>query len=64
MANSATGALAPNRTIRIPDEDWRRARAAAALDGKTVSDVIRDLLRTYALDALDRPATGGDRGQR
>jgi hypothetical protein len=38
----------PNRAVRIPDEEWAAAQAAAADNGETVTDVIRRALAEYA----------------
>jgi hypothetical protein len=37
----------PNRTLRIPDEEWETARRIAADRGETVTDVVRRALRRY-----------------
>ena len=37
----------PNRTIRVPDEEWEPARRVAADRGETLTDVIRRALRRY-----------------
>lgn len=38
-------------TIRISDELWNAASARAALDGRTVSDVVRGALAAYIGEA-------------
>jgi hypothetical protein len=40
----------PRRTVRVPEDDWRAAKAAAALEGLTISEVIRKALCGYVLD--------------
>lgn len=35
------------RTVRVPEDEWRRAKSAAALNGRTLSDVVRQYLREY-----------------
>ncbi len=42
----ATGKT-PIRGIRVPDALWDDAKAKAAEEGKTVSDVVNDCLRRY-----------------
>ena len=37
----------PVRPVRVEDDLWQAAKEAAALDGTTVSDVIREALRRY-----------------
>ena len=37
----------PHRTIRVEDELWKAAQEKARVEGRTVSDVIRDRLRRY-----------------
>lgn len=37
----------PQRSIRIPDDEWAAAREAAEREGTTVSDVVRAALRRY-----------------
>lgn len=37
----------PIRTVRIADDLWRAAQAAARRRGENVSDVIRRALETY-----------------
>jgi hypothetical protein len=41
----------PLRAIRIPDELWTAAHAAADEDGEYLSDVIRRALTRYVLRA-------------
>jgi predicted HicB family RNase H-like nuclease len=37
----------PQRTVRVPDEVWDEARAAAERQGESISDVIRRSLEDY-----------------
>ncbi len=37
----------PSRHVRVDDDVWQPARAKAAGEGRTISDVIRDLLRRW-----------------
>lgn len=37
----------PNRTMRIPDEEWEAAQKVAEDRGETVTDVVRRALRRY-----------------
>ena len=39
----------PPRTIRIPDDEWQAAKAAAERRGETVTDVVRAALRRYVM---------------
>jgi predicted DNA binding CopG/RHH family protein len=40
-------ARVPHRTVRIPDDEWEAAKAKAAAEGETLSEVIRRALRRY-----------------
>ena len=40
-------------TLKIPDELRRRAKAAAALRGESLSDAVRAFLERYVEDALE-----------
>jgi antitoxin component of RelBE/YafQ-DinJ toxin-antitoxin module len=42
------------RAIRIPDDLWQAALAAAERRGETVSDVVRRALQRY-VKSIDRP---------
>ncbi|WP_158566811.1 hypothetical protein [Actinomadura craniellae] len=35
------------RGVRVPDAVWEEAKRKAAEEGKTVSDVVNELLRKY-----------------
>lgn len=54
----------PHRTIRIDDELWKAAQAAAEREGKTMTEVIRAALTRYVKrsktdpDWADRLANG------
>lgn len=54
----------PHRTIRIDDELWKAAQAAAEREGKTITEVIRAALTRYVKrskpdpDVADRLANG------
>lgn len=37
----------PNRVVRVPDDIWHPAQVKAALEGTTVSAVIRAALQVY-----------------
>lgn len=37
----------PTRTIRVPDDLWDEARRLAAVEGRTVTDVIIAALRRF-----------------
>ena len=46
-----------NRQVRINDEEWAAAQAAAAHNNETVSEVVRRSLRQYVADGrLELPA--------
>lgn len=38
----------PRRAVRVDERTWQRATERAALEQRTVSDVIRTALRAYA----------------
>lgn len=38
----------PQRSVRVPDEVWEAARLRAISEGRTLSDVVRAALETYA----------------
>ena len=40
----------PNRTFRIPDDIYFPAKAKAGLEGRTLTDVVRDALLDYIDD--------------
>lgn len=46
----------PNRTLRIDDELWKAARAAAEANGENISDVVRRALRRYVRRAPHPPS--------
>lgn len=37
----------PPRSVRVDDDLWRQAKAKAASEGRTVSDVVVAALRRY-----------------
>jgi predicted HicB family RNase H-like nuclease len=37
----------PLRNVRIPDDEWRAAKAAAEARGESLTNVIRAALRRY-----------------
>lgn len=56
MTDSIITVETPRRTVRVPEAEWRAAKAAAALAGETVSDVIRNLLAEYVRGRRQLPA--------
>lgn len=40
----------PIRGVRIPDDLWAAVQAKAASEGRSASDVVRDLLTEYVAD--------------
>lgn len=48
----------PARPVRVEDHLWAAAKAAAQLNGTTVSEVIRDALRAYV--AANEPDAATD----
>ena len=40
-------------TVKLPDPLRRRAKAVAALRGETISDVVRDALEAYIVEATE-----------
>ena len=47
----STGVHSPRIAVRLPEDLHRRALARAASEGRSMSDVVRDLLDHYARDA-------------
>lgn len=46
-----------SRNVRLSDALWRRVKARAESEGRTVSDVIREHLEDYApAESEDEPA--------
>lgn len=41
----------PHRTIRVPDDVWFPAKEKANGDGRELSDLIREFLRSYVEDS-------------
>lgn len=48
----------PHRTVRVSDELWEAAKAAAAEEGLTVTDVVVAGLRTFVEDHADKHQAG------
>ncbi len=40
-------------TVKLPDQLRRRAKAVAALRGETISDVVREALEAYIVEATE-----------
>lgn len=40
-------------TIKIPEELRRRTKAVAALNGETISNVVREALQNYILESME-----------
>jgi Arc/MetJ-type ribon-helix-helix transcriptional regulator len=40
-------------TVKLPEPLRRRAKAVAALRGETISDVVRDALEAYIVEAME-----------
>lgn len=49
----------PQRSIRIPDDEWEAAKAAADERGETLSDVLRLALRRYTARHAKRAGKNG-----
>jgi len=49
--SKAAGVHSPRIAVRLPEDLHRRALARAATEGRSISDVVRDLLDQYARDA-------------
>ena len=49
----------PARAVRVPDELWESARARAAAEGRTLTDVIRAALRAYTETMTATNGRGG-----
>ena len=45
------------RNIRVPDDEWERAKSKAAERGETITDVVRRALRDVATGAPPDRAT-------
>jgi predicted HicB family RNase H-like nuclease len=48
--DASSGRHSPRVSVRVPEDLHRRATARAAEEGRSVSDVVRDLLEAYAPD--------------
>jgi hypothetical protein len=59
--NVEAGTRSPRIAIRVPDALRRRALARAASEGKTMSEVVRDLLEIYAQNASPAKTTASRR---
>lgn len=46
--DAATGEHAPRIAVRVPSDVHRRVVARAAREGRSISEVVRDLLEGYA----------------
>ena len=46
--SAAVGAHSPRIAVRIPEDLHRRAVERATLEGRSISEVVRDLLEDYA----------------
>lgn len=55
MISRAKDSHTPNRVVRVDDELWEAAKAKAAEQGESVSDVIRQALKRYVA-TKKRPA--------
>ncbi len=51
---ATTGAHSPRIAVRVPEDVHRRAMERAAQEGRTISEVVRELLETYARTAHPR----------
>jgi hypothetical protein len=47
-------------TLSMPDELKRQARAKAILEGRSLSGVVRQLLRLWIAGAVELPPPDGD----
>lgn len=45
----------PLRSIRIPDDEWNPALAAAEANGESVSEVVRRKLGEYVEESITPP---------
>jgi predicted HicB family RNase H-like nuclease len=50
--DAATGEHAPRIAVRVPADVHRRVVARAAREGRSMSEVVRDLLEGYAREAV------------
>lgn len=59
--SDVTGTHSPRIAIRVPEDLHRRAVARAASEGRSMSEVVRDLLEGYAGDPGKGPAPAPSR---
>lgn len=50
--------VTPQRSIRINEELWRKAKEKAESEGKNISEVIVAYLKDYAQQKAKEPPTG------
>lgn len=55
----ATGKT-PVRNLRVADEIWKPALAKAKREGRPLTEVIVDFLKTYIADEVEPPNAGKD----
>lgn len=56
MINMPNQPKTTTRSVRIPDDEWEAAKAAAEANGETVTDVVRrSLIRYVSADRRRRP---------
>lgn len=54
----------PNRSLRVPDYQWRPAVAKAEREGTTLSHVIRGWIATYLAEDREAPTVSDAREPR
>jgi predicted HicB family RNase H-like nuclease len=59
--DARSGSHSPRVSVRVPEALHRRATARAAEEGRSVSDVVRDLLEGYASEDPVEPADSARR---
>jgi predicted HicB family RNase H-like nuclease len=59
--DASSGSHSPRVSVRVPEALHRRATARAAEEGRSVSDVVRDLLEGYASEGPVEPAASARR---
>jgi len=60
--DASTGAHSPRIAVRVPPSLHRRVTVRAAQEGRSISEVVRDLLERYATESA--PATPSVPGRR
>lgn len=57
MSRGDSRGTTPHRTFRCPDDPWLLAKAKATAEGRTLSEVLRDLLDQYVSEPVKKEKT-------